>query len=321
MRVKPLSLFLSLLALSIQGTAIALPIVAEPGYNIEQFVSGAGAVVGMAFNSAGDLYFAEYVEGRILKVTQPLQSGINLFSIVATGIPFPDDLTFNPSGRLFVVAGTSDIIEVLSDGSLSSYASGFSSPTCIASYGNDLFVCNSGSGSIAKVDSGGGISLYVSGFSTPNGPFGLSVDTSGALYFADHGTGQIYKSIQAGQADLIGSVSPFGAVFTVADLVGDVFVSDVLTGEIYKFDGSGNKTLFASGFTGKANPPVIGPTDMVFDGGGNLYIGDGPNIWKISRVSTIPNPSSLSLICIGGIILCWHISSRQKASRSLVKLF
>lgn len=277
----------------------AAPILTDSNYSISLFVTGAGAVDGMAFSNSGDLYFTDYQGWRILKVSSPFSSGTSTYSVYATGISYPTDVAFSSDGRLLVTSSTtssSNVLQIAQDGSASVFATGFSYPTSIASYGNNLFVSNSGNGTISKVYLNGNVSGFLSGFSSPNGPYGNSFDPAGNLYFTDHGTGQIYRSDQSGNVQLLGAVSPFGATFTGFGLGGNLFVSDVLQGKVYRLDGSGNLSLFASGFVGKYSPPVIGPTDIAFDGAGNMYIGDGASIWKVSAV---PIPAAFWLFGSG----------------------
>ncbi len=253
-------------------------------YRIELLATDIGAVDGLTFNSSGDLYFTDYQNWRVLKITAPSQPGTHSYEVVvATGISYPVDLTFNQEGRLFVTSDTNNVVEVLPNGSTPIYSTGYSYPSGITSYGNTLFVSNSGNGTISKIDSLGNSSLFISGLSSPYGPYHASIDVLGNLYFVDHGTGRLYSSDQSGNITYLNnSVSPFGGTFTAVGPNGDIFISDCNAGAVYKIDKSGNKTLFASGFIGKSTPPVIGPTGIAFDSNGNMYIADGSNIWKIT---------------------------------------
>ena len=292
---------LSLLLLFYLNSALAAPIVSDSGYQVGLFLTNAGAITGMKFNDNGELYLADYSGGRILRVASPQSPGLNSFDVYADGISFPNDLAFNFGGRMFVASSTSDnsdVLEVYSDGSTSIFSSGFSYPTSIASFGSDLFVANSGNGQMVKVNSSGVSSPFLSGFSQPNGPFGISVSPSGDLYFTDHQTGNIYSANQSGDLTLLNTIpSSLGSTFTAYATNGDLYVSDVLSGVIYKLDGVSNDlSVFASGFAGKSSPPFIGPAGLAFDSVGNLFVGDGSSVWKIS---TVPLPGSFLFLCSG----------------------
>src|SRR5262249_39704782 len=156
-------------------------------------------------------------------VPHPLSAGLHTPEVVATGIAFPNDLTFAFGGKLLVTNPTgvnSQLLQVLDDGSTQVFASGFSFPVGIATFGNHVYVGNSGDGTIARVDSSGASSTFLSGFGGPNGPFGLSFDASGNLYFVVHGTGSVYEASTSAVTQLLGSVSPLGGVFTAATHTG-----------------------------------------------------------------------------------------------------
>lgn len=293
--------------LTLPAPVSATPTVLDSSYSVEILTAGVGAVTGMHIGPTGDLYFTDYQGGRVLKVTAPLGSGSKPFDIVATGIPYPTDLAFAPDGRMFVTSSTgsnSDVLEVFADGSVTQFASGFSFPTSVAYFGGNLFVSNSGDGTIVEVDSAGNVSTFLAGFSSPHGPFGISVSPSGILYFVDHGTGRLFSSDQDGQTVLLGTLSALGATYTGVDNTGRVFVSDVLLGNIFRLGTPDSLSLFASGFVGKSNPPMIGPNDMVFGSNGTLYVGDGDTIWRISN-NAIPEPHGLLLFGIGLSCVAW----------------
>jgi sugar lactone lactonase YvrE len=282
----------------------AVPLVNEK-YQVELYASGMGAVTGLTIGIDGNLYAADYQGGRILRIT-----GNNSYDVYSSGLSYVTDLTFTDNGRLFATSSTnenSSILEIAPNGSASIFSSGYSFPTSLEALGNTLFVTNSGDGTISRVNESGIASTFLSGFSTPHGPFGISFNDDGTMYFVDHGTGIVYSADQAGNTQIWGSVSRLGGTYTGFGFDNNLLVSDVNAGSIYNLDSSG-LSIFASGFEGKSNPPVIGPNDFIFDGVNSLYVGDGDYIWRIAR--SVPEPTSLTLLGLG--LIGFAFSRRKK---------
>ncbi|MEN8166027.1 MAG: hypothetical protein ABFR65_00945 [Pseudomonadota bacterium] len=277
--------FIPFLAL-FSAQASAIPVIHDSAYNIELLTTVSGSALhAMDFDSSGNLYISSYNNGNVFVINSPA-SGQQTATLFSSGFSYANGLTVTDDGRLFVSTGLGNIYQIYSDGTSSLFSSGYSYSTEIDSYSNDLFISNSGDGTISKVDGSTGIgSVFLSGFSTPNGPFGLSIGDDGMLYFSDHLTGSAFSSDQSGNVSLLGSFTPFGVGYTGVNAAGDVFVSDILSREIYKIDSLGNIDVFASGFTGKDNPPFNGPHDIVFDDLGYMYITDAETIWRVVTVS------------------------------------
>jgi len=285
---------------SIFSTVNSAPILYESGYSAELLISAQGSALnGLALNSSGDLFITDYNNGRVLSVASPYSTGSHTANVYATGIAYATDLTFRNDGQLFVSSSTnasSNIINVASDGSTSVFSSGYSYPTSIVAYGDELYVANSGNGTISRIDNTGTSSTFVSGLSSPSGPYGLSVDISGNIYFGDHATGDIFSANQSGDLNLLGSLTDYGVTYTGVNSFGDVFVSDVNTGQLHRIDSNGDMSIFASGFAAKTNAPFNGPHDIAFDDNGNMYVADASSVW---RISAVPIPAAIWLFGSG----------------------
>lgn len=290
------SVVVSYLVVAVVGDILpaeADPTVQSSDYKIEFLANGLGAATGMALRPDGNLYVTDDAGFNVLRIQDPSSSGPHTAEMYVNGVQFPNDLTFAFGGRLLVTSPNSTrspLLEVLSNKSLQTFACCFSFPIGIATFGNYVYVGNSGDGTISRVDSSGASSILVSGFGGPHGPFGLSFDSVGNLYFIVHGSGEIYKADPSGATQLIGSVTPFGGVFVAATPDGTLFVSDVLQGAVYLVNQTGVH-LLASGFAGKSNPPFNGPNDLVLDSAGRLYVADAGNVWRLSP--TFPQTSVL----------------------------
>jgi glucose/arabinose dehydrogenase len=99
-----------------------------PGGSVSTFASGFGEPAGLAFDSAGNLFVADFTEGNVDEVTPG-----GSVSTFATGFDQPYGLTFGPNGNLYVANfGSSTIDEVTPGGTVSTFASGLDEPTGLA---------------------------------------------------------------------------------------------------------------------------------------------------------------------------------------------
>jgi sugar lactone lactonase YvrE len=164
-------------------------------------------------------------------------------------------------------SGDGTVSQVASNGTVSPFASGFTSPQGLVfdSSGN-LYVANL-SNTVSKVPPTGGTgSTYFTGGS--NQKFvGLALDSSGNLYLADSQTGQVVKVAPPGVTGTVfsrGYNMPSGLAL---DGSANLFVADQQTDKITKVPPTGgNGTVFVN------NMGLNAPIGMAFDGSGNLYV-------------------------------------------------
>jgi hypothetical protein len=121
------------------------------------FASGLGSPYGLAFNSAGNLFEADYGSGKIYEFTP---GGAQ--STFASGLGLPWGLAFNSAGNLFAANRSGGYIyEFTTGGVKSTFASGLSGPGFLAfnSAGN-LF---DSAGNIYDFTPGGAESTFATG--------------------------------------------------------------------------------------------------------------------------------------------------------------
>jgi len=148
---------------------------------------------GLAFDRAGNLYAANYLDNTVIKFTP---DGVrSVFASASTGLNGPMGLAFDSVGNLYVSNYRGNNIVKLSPAGTSSVfnRSGLSGPDGLDGLACDsadnIYVANLTSGTVLKFTPDGFIVVRYS-FSTPEG---LALDSEGNLYVADYSQNSITK--------------------------------------------------------------------------------------------------------------------------------
>jgi uncharacterized protein (TIGR03437 family) len=254
---------------------------------------------GIAVDSSGNLYIAEWGANRIRKVT--------------------------PAGTITTVAG-SGVAGYSGDGG-PAVAAMLKGPSGIAldSAGN-LYIVDYGNNAVRKVTPGGTISTVAgsgkSGYSGDNGPAtsatlnspnGIAVDSSNDIYIADSDNAVVRKVAHGGIISTYaggGSATTTGGPATgfsldypmcvAVDSSGNLYISDPDWYGVFKVMPSGTITIFAGngkpGFSGDGSPATSASLNwaegVATDSRGNVYIGDYNNY----RVRVVNAAGTISTI-------------------------
>ena len=217
--------------------------------------------VGLAFDTSGILYAANYTGGDVIKVTS--NGTVLLSPPFATGFSVAAYPAFDSAGNIYVSdTGNNLITEITPTGNSSTFITGggLNQPIGVAfdSSGN-LYIANYGDGTIRKVTPQGAMTTFVSGLF---GPSGLAFDSSGNLYVSNSTSNTIEKISPSGAVSkfAFGLSKPWQLRF---DASGNLYVANVNNGTIDKITPQGTVILFASGLTT--------PTGLAFDSSGNLF--------------------------------------------------
>ena len=252
--------------------------------------------VGVAADTAGNLYIADWNNDRIRKV--------------------------DSSGVITTIAGTEER-GFSGDGGPATEA-GLYRPTGIAmDAAGNLYIADTDNHRIRKVDSSGGITTIAGTGERGSGgdggpateaqlgsPFGVAADTAGNLYIADRFNHRIRRVDSAGVISTIagsgehgfgGDGGPAteaqlnGPSGVAADTAGNLYIADQGNNRIRKVDSTGVISTIAGtgerGFGGDGGPATEAQLDSPFgvaaDTAGNLYIADRTN-HRIRVLTPIP---------------------------------
>ncbi len=209
---------------------------------------------GIALDTSGNLYIADFLNNAIRKVTPA-----GVVTTPYAGFDLPYGIAADGSNNLYVADTGANLIQKItaSTGTVSTLAAStsFSEPLGIAvdSLGN-IYVADTGNNIIRKITSGGtvttlagnGTAGYLDGTGTSaefDNPSSVAVDSFGNVYVADHNN------------EVIREITPSGTVTTLAGQAG-------VAGYM---DGPAAQALFNS------------PIGVTVDGSGNVYVADSLN--------------------------------------------
>lgn len=250
-----------------------------------------GAPAGLAFDSAGNLYFSDLLNNVIRKIDGKgdisTYAGTGVAGYTGDGglataatLRIPYGLCFDPDGNLYVADTGNDVIRKIDvSGRISTMV---------------------GNGQAGYAGDGG-----MAGAALLNSPYSVALDSTGNIYIADYnnavvrkvdahgiittfaGNGLFRYAGDGGTAISASFISPAGIT---VDAAGNVYVSDMRGGVVRKIDAAGNITTPAGryriddivsiyyaaiGDGGPAESAILSyPLGVAIDANGNLDIAD-----------------------------------------------
>ena len=282
------------LYVSMNGTGSVKAVTSAFTVTSPAFATGLTAPKGVTFDSSGNLYVAENIDGTLTSVISKITPA-GTKSTYATGLQRPIDLAFDTSGNLFI----SDYIGA----------------------------ANSGNAIMKVAPGGGAATTFVSG-SQLNSPFGLAFNSTGTLFVSNRDNGSISQIATNGTVSTFLGASTFSEPNDlVFDSSGNLFVSSFNTGAISKVVGTTVSSFGnVSNALGLAFNPVTGSLLVASQGGSSIYEigagggsssqfayfgGDSPQYVAFAP-SAIPEPSTYAAIA-GAAMLGLAVWRRRRA--------
>jgi streptogramin lyase len=198
------------------------------------YVTGLNTPTGIAFDSAGNLYVADYSAYNVTKITPSLIKTPFISSLNGT----PQQIAFDPNGNLWIAGSGSidEIKKVTPTGVATSYPA-LNDPYGIAiDASGNVYYSEAISGSIKKIDINGIVTTFATGLTQPNG---MVFDKSSNLIVADKVEGEIKKITPAGTVSTLisGMMNPSNLLYTPN---GDLYISTGTLGRIFRFPAGGS---------------------------------------------------------------------------------
>lgn len=303
------ALLSSLALLLVASSALA----AVPTFDLEWGSQGTGNSQfdlpwGVAVDSNGDVYVADYQNHRIQKF-DAAGGHVLTFGQLGTGdgdLIAPYDVAVDASDNVYVAESGNNRVSVFTSGGSFMYTFGsggsgngqFNTPMGITvDSSGDIYVADGLNHRVQKFASGGAYLLQFGSFGSDPGafriPVGLATDASDNLLVVDQGNHRVQKFSGAGAY-----MSGFG-MFGTADGEfaypqgitvtpnGSIFVVSLTQHHVQKFDSDGN-FLEKWGVNGSGNGEFNYPADVEVAGNA-VYVVDGRN-YRVQKF-TDPTPA------------------------------
>ena len=285
------------------GLACALALLPPPGPSQAATVTTLGSLgpgngpVGIAIDSTGDLYTANFSSNKVSKVLGSGGLAGGPWPVTVGAAPW--DLALDESGSVFVSnRGSNSLSRVTATGTPTTpfAVTGFTPQGVAIDPSGNIYVAATNSNWVSKITPAGGSAggSWPVSLGTGTNPSDVSLDTNGNLYVANYSSDTVAKLNPDGTAAGAPWPASVGDLPTqvVTDSAGNAYTSNEGTPD------SVSKVTAAGSFPGAPWPVIVGsnPAALTIDSAGNLYTSDA----GVAQVSKVTPAGVASVLASGG---------------------
>jgi hypothetical protein len=192
--------------------------------------ASASFAYGLAIDGVNNVYASTPVSGLITKFT-PSGVGSTFHNGGGTGQPI--GLAFDSGGNLYGGGNSGSILKYAANGTIASHISGAGGFGLAFDANGNLFSSNPSNDTIGKISPEGAISTFATGL---NDPYGLAFDSAGNLFVGEIGSSIIRKFTPEGNSSVFANSGPvplFLAVQIVPEPACAAFLGLALTSLLF----------------------------------------------------------------------------------------
>ena len=264
-------------------------------YLLDSTYSTGSSPGGIAIDSAGNIYTANYDSNNVSKITP---AGVS--SILGTTDDAPYGITIDSAGNIYTAnAYSCNVSKITPAGITTILGTTDITPNGITidSVGN-IYTSNSNSNNVSKITPEGVSSIIGT---TGDFPIGITIDSVGNIYTVNYNSNNVSKITPAGVSSILGTTGATPIGITI-DSAGNIYTSNSNSNNVSKITPAGVSSIL--GTTGD------NPGGITIDSAGNIYTSNysSNNVTKITPegVSTIlgttgTSPSEITIDSAGNI--------------------
>ncbi|MEI6022435.1 MAG: fibronectin type III domain-containing protein [bacterium] len=245
------------------------------------FFTAASHLFSVAVDASDNVYVANFNTQNITKLSS---SGVVLGNPFASAGILPINIKLDSAGNIYVVNRDGNNVTKITPAGVSSVfgTTGNQPYALVLDPAGNAYVANYNDGTVTKITPAGVSSVFGT---TGNQPHDIAIDSVGNIYTANYNDNTVTKITPAGVSSVFGTTGthPYSIV---VDKNNNVYTTDNGGGTVTKITPAGVSSVFESTLTH--------PSGITIDTAGTIYVVNvgGGNVKKITQTFSSPNTIS-----------------------------